>query len=43
MKKILLTIVLSGFISSAYANTSGAYLGGQVGYSSLNFELGSTR
>ena len=36
MKKILLTIIFIGFISSAYANTFGAYLGGQVGYSAAS-------
>ena len=32
-KRLLSTIIIIGFISSAYANTYGAYLGGQVGYS----------
>ena len=36
MKKILSTIIITGFISSAYANTFGAYLGGQVGYSAAS-------
>ena len=46
MKKILLSIIIiTGFTSSAYANTFGAYLGGQVGYSAastseLEFPLG---
>lgn len=42
IKKILLLIIIfTGFISSAFAKTSGAYLGEQVGYSAASTsELG---
>ena len=45
MKKIkilLSVIILTGFLSSALANASGAYLGEQVGYSTVSLDDVST-